>query len=79
MLCPAVLAVEGLPVQFFIVIQLCFRFFLTVLADSNTLEVFDSATKSDEKDRIICKKINEFAKNPHENKLKSALDDGTVF
>lgn len=47
--------------------------------DSETLEVFDGATKSEEKDRIIYRKVDKFAQNPHEEKLKSALDDGTIF
>lgn len=47
--------------------------------DSDTLEVFNYANDRNEEDRIIYKKVESFEKNPHKSKLKSALDDGTVF
>ena len=49
------------------------------IIDENTLEVFNEAKERDEKDRIIYKKVAQFQKNPHEEKLKSARDDGTIF
>ena len=47
--------------------------------DSNTLEVLRYAKESDEKDRVIYKKVAQFAKNPNKDKLKSARDSGVVF
>lgn len=47
--------------------------------DSDTLEVFNDAKTSQEENRIIYKKVEKFEKDPHESKLESALDDGTVF
>lgn len=49
------------------------------IIDDNTLEVFNDAKESDESDRLIYKKVANFAKNPHANRLKSARDDGTIF
>jgi len=47
--------------------------------DSNTLEVFTYANESNEKNRMIYKKVDQFEKNPNKSKLKSASESGMVF
>lgn len=46
------------------------------IIDDNTLEVFNDAKESDEKDRLIYKKVARFEKNPREDRLESAEESG---
>lgn len=47
--------------------------------DSNTLEIFTYANESNEKNRMIYKKVARFEKNPNKERLKSASDSGMIF
>lgn len=47
--------------------------------DNNTLEVLNDAKEDREKSRLIYKKVQQFKKSPHENKIKSASESGVVF
>ncbi|MHC2144555.1 hypothetical protein [Pseudomonas sp. 210_17 TE3656] len=49
------------------------------IIDDNTLEVFNDAKESDEKDRLIYKKVAQFEKNPQKDRLKSASESGMFF
>jgi hypothetical protein len=49
------------------------------IIDPNTLEVLRYAKERDEKDRLIYKKVAQFEKNPHENRLKSAEESGVWY
>lgn len=49
------------------------------IIDDNTLEVFNDAKESDEKDRLIYKKVAQFEKNPHADRLESAEESGVFF
>jgi hypothetical protein len=46
------------------------------IIDANTLEVLRYAKESDEKDRLIYKKVAQFAKSPHADRLESAEESG---
>ncbi|MNO02349.1 hypothetical protein D3C81_2227250 [compost metagenome] len=49
------------------------------ILDDNTLEVFNDAKESDEKDRLIYKKVEQFAVNPRKDRLKSARESGVFY
>lgn len=49
------------------------------VVDKDTLEVFTYANESEEKNRMIYKKVDKFQKNPNQSKLKSASESGMVF
>jgi hypothetical protein len=49
------------------------------VVDENTLEVVRYPKERDERDRVFYKKVEQFAKNPHASRLKSAEEDGTFY
>jgi hypothetical protein len=49
------------------------------VVDENTLEVLRYPKERDERERVFYKKVEQFVKNPHASRLKSAEEDGTFY